>query len=135
MAARKKAATATAGSTTSNSQTTALTPNSNCTAVGSGDTNNSTSVQFYAPPNGVAWWTTGVSSAATSTTLPADIGNSVVTFKQGLTVRYLPGGGGSYNVILSGNIVDSGTVYTFTSQVIYMSTGTASSVVQTRKAD
>ena len=109
--------------TASNTQLTTLTPNSNCSASGSGDVNNSTTVQFMAPPNGIAWYTTLVSNAIKSTTLANDIGNAVVTFKAGLTVTYAPsGGGGAYNVLLSGDIVDNGAKYTFAGAVIYMST-------------
>jgi hypothetical protein len=133
MAARAKTASA-AGSGTSNSQTTQLTPNSNCVAVGSGDSNNSTAVQFFAPPNGIAWWSTSVGAANTSAQLGADQGNAVVTFQKGLTVTYRPLGGGGYNVTLSGNITDGSTVYTYTGQVIYQSTGTASPPVMSKAA-
>ena len=105
-----------------NTQLTALTPNSNCSAAGSGDANNSTLVQFMAPPNGVAWFTTSVSSAVTTSTLGADQGNGVVTFQAGLTVMYAPLSGGGYNVLLSGKIKDGSSIYTFTGQMIYMST-------------
>src|SRR6185312_5613852 len=108
-----------------NTQITALTPNSNCSAAGSGDANNSTIVQFMAPPNGVAWFTTTVSAAVTSSVLGADQGNGVVTFQSGLTVRYAPLSSGGYNVLLSGKITDGSSVYTFTGQVIYMSTAGA----------
>ena len=108
-----------------NTQLTALTPNSNCSAAGSGDANNSTLVQFMAPPNGVAWFTTSVSSAVTTSTLGADQGNGVVTFQAGLTVMYAPLSGGGYNVLLSGKIKDGSSIYTFTGQVIYMSTAGA----------
>jgi hypothetical protein len=139
MAARSKsgAARATAGSGggTSNSQTTALSPNSNCTAVGSGDSNNTTTVQFYAPPNGIAWWISAVSTAFTSAVLSDDIGNAIVTFKKGLTVRYLPSGSaGAYNVLLTGTIIDGGTTYNYSGSVIYMSTGTASNPVEIKRA-
>jgi hypothetical protein len=133
MAAKK--ATAEMGSTTTNSQTTALTPNSNCTAVGSGDVNNSTTIQFYSPQNIFVWWTAVVSNAIKSAVLAADIGNAVVTFKQGLTLTYVAGGtSGAYNVFLSGNIVDNGSLYTFAGSVVYMSTGAASGTVQMKKA-
>lgn len=139
MAARSKSgsarATAGGGGGTSNSQTTSLTPNSNCTAVGSGDNNNTTTVQFYAPPNGIAWWITAVSTAFTTAVLSEDIGNAIVTFKKGLTVRYVPSGAaGAYNVLLSGTIVDGGTVYNYSGSVIYMSTGAASNPVEIRRA-
>ncbi|HEX8457913.1 MAG TPA: hypothetical protein VF656_11500 [Pyrinomonadaceae bacterium] len=131
----KKATAASNGTATSNSQTTPLTPNSNCTAVGSGDTNNSTTVQFYSPQNGIVWWTAAVSSALKTAVLSGDIGNAVVTFKQGLTVTYAATGtGGAYNVFLSGNIVDNGSLYTFAGSVVYMSTGAASGTVSVKLA-
>lgn len=117
--------------TVSNTQTTALTPNSNCAASGAGDTNNTTTVQFMAPGNGLVWWTAVVSAATKSASLTADTGNAVVTFKTGLTVTYVAAGtGGVYNVFLTGNIVDNGTNYSFTGSVIYMSTGAANSTVE-----
>jgi hypothetical protein len=124
----KTAAAATG--TVSNTQTTALTPNSNCAASGAGDTNNTTTVQFMAPGNGLVWWTAVVSAATKSAFLVADTGNAVVTFKSGLTITYVASGtGGAYNVFLSGNIVDNGTGYSFTGSVVYMSTGASSSTV------
>jgi hypothetical protein len=127
--------TASTGTTTSNSQTTALTPNSNCTAVGSGDTNNSTTIQFYSPQNGVVWWTAVVSNALKTAVLAGDIGNAVVTFKQGLTLTYAATGtAGAYNVFLSGNIVDNGSLYTMAGSVVYMSTGATTGTVSVRQA-
>jgi hypothetical protein len=112
--------------TTSPPQVTQLTPNSNCSAVGSGDINNSTLVQFMSPPNKIPWWTTMASDALMPVVLSADIGNAIVTFKQGLTVTYRATTGNSYFVFLSGNIVDSGTVYPANGTVIYTSTQSAS---------
>ena len=129
----KSKTSATAGAATgtaSNTQTTALTPNSNCAASGAGDTNNTTTVQFMAPGNGLVWWTAVVSAATKSASLVADTGNAVVTFKTGLTITYVAAGtGGQYNVFLTGNIVDNGTNYNFTGSVVYMSTGASSSTV------
>ena len=127
--AKPKAAAATG--TASNTQTTALTPNSNCSGSGAGDTNNTTTIQFMAPGNGLVWWTAVVSAATKSASLVADTGNAVVTFKTGLTITYVASGtGGVYNVFLTGNIVDNGTNYSFTGSVVYMSTGAANSTVE-----
>jgi hypothetical protein len=135
MATKKGTTAMSASATTSNSQTTALTPNSNCTAVGSGDTNNSTTVQFYSPQNGVVWWTAVVSNALKTASLGGDIGNAVVTFKQGLTLTYAPTGtAGAYNILLSGNITDNGSLYTFAGSVVYMSTGAATGTVSVKRA-
>lgn len=102
-------------------QITQLTPNSNSSAVGSGDINNSTLIQFMSPPNKTAWWTTMTSDALMPVVLSADIGNAVVTFKQGLTVTYRATTGNSYFVYVNGNIVDSNTVYSMSGTVIYTS--------------
>lgn len=129
-ASKGRKASAPSNSAASNSQTTGLTPNSNCVAVGSGDSNNSTTVSFFAPQNGINWWTATVSNAGTSATLGSDQGNGVVTFQKGLTINYRASGtSGAYNVTLTGNITDYGTVYTFTNSVIYMSTGASSGQV------
>ncbi|HEX8457915.1 MAG TPA: hypothetical protein VF656_11510 [Pyrinomonadaceae bacterium] len=99
-----------------------LTPNSNSSALGSGDINNSTLVQFMSPPNVIPWWTAMTSNALRPVMLSADTGNAVVTFKQGLTISYLASGGSSYYVLLNGNIVDSNTNYTFTNALLYKNT-------------
>jgi hypothetical protein len=117
-----------------NLQTTSLTPNSNCNASGSGDVNDSTTVQFYAPPNGVAWWTAMVSIGSGPAVLANDIGNGIVTFKQGLTVTLVPLNGGAYNVAVTGKIVDNGVTHTIPGQVVYMSTGTTSAAVLAQRA-
>jgi hypothetical protein len=115
-------------------QTTPLTPNSNCAASGSGDTNNSTTVQFYSPPDGIAWWTGSVSSGSLSAVLAGDIGDSQVTYRKGLTLAYVPAGIGAYNVILTGDIVDNGTIYTFQAHLVYMSTSATSADVLVQPA-
>jgi hypothetical protein len=101
-------------------QLTTLTPNSNCSAVGSGDINNSTLMQFMTPANKIPYWNAMASEALSPVVLPADTGNAIVTFKQGLTVSYYAAGA-AYYVFLNGKIVDSGTVYPFTGAVIYTS--------------
>jgi hypothetical protein len=110
--------------TASPPQLTTLTPNSNCSAIGSGDVNNSTLVQFMSPPNGIQWWTAMTSDALRPVVLSADIGNATVTFKQGLAISYLPASGKLYYVLVNGNIVDSSTVYPFINAVVYVSTQT-----------
>src|SRR5207253_7122992 len=72
--------------TTSQPQLTQLTPNSNSSAVGLGDVNNSTLLQFMTPPNKISYWSAMTSDALRPVVLSADIGNAVVTFKQGLTI-------------------------------------------------
>lgn len=101
-------------------QLTTLTPNSNCSAVGSGDVNNSTLMQFMTPANKVPYWSAMASEALSPVVLPADTGNAVVTFKQGLTVSF-HAVGAVYYVFLNGKIVDNGTAYPFTGAVIYTS--------------
>jgi hypothetical protein len=116
--------------TTAPAQLTQLTPNSNSSAVGLGDINNAILAQFLSPPspspNAIPWWTAMTSDALRPVVLSADIGNAVVTFKQGLTMSYLPAGGTSYYALLAGNIVDSGTVYPIINAVIYKSVPAAS---------
>ena len=97
--------------------TTNLTPNSNTVAIASGDTNNQTGVAFQFQGR-ITYWNPSVSTGATTAALANDIGNGVVTFKQGLTVTYLPQTAAFYNVILDGDVVDSGTVYRFTGAVL-----------------
>jgi len=108
--------------TTGNSQTTSLSPNSNCLAVGSGDANMTTLVKFMAPPNGIAWYTTSVSTGNPTTTLATSVGNGVVTFLAGLAVTLTQLGDGAYNVTVSGQIKDNNSLYNYAGQVIYMST-------------
>lgn len=113
-------------SNSSNSQTTQLTPNCSSSAVGSGDVNGTTSVQFMTPS--LECWSCEVSAAFTDAELPADI-NCGPTLKQGLTVKYVPTGGGTYYVLLNGEIVDDGQSYDFPGIVIYIS-GEAGAVLE-----
>jgi hypothetical protein len=110
------------GATPGKPQVTTLTPNSNCSAVALNDANNAVSIQFMAPPNQIPWWLAMASEALLPVVNPYDEGNAVVTFKAGLTVSYRATGGGNYLVLMSGNIIDSGTTYPFTGAVIYSST-------------
>jgi hypothetical protein len=103
-------------------QVTLLTPNSNCSAVANNDPNNSVIVQFMAPPSGMSWWTAMTSAALQPTVLNSNQGNSVVTFKAGLTVSYHAQGGNSFSVLLNGMIVDGGTDYAYTNGIVYVST-------------
>ena len=102
------------------SQTTQLTANSNCTAIGSGDANQSTQIRFMSPANSTVWWMPTVSNAQTTVTLPNNVGNDTVTFEKGLTVTFTAQSSTAYNVTLSGKIKDavSGTA-TFQGMVIY----------------
>ncbi len=84
-----------------------------------------TLVKFMAPPNGIAWYTTSVSTGNPTTTLASSVGNGVVTFMAGLTVTLTQLGGGSYNVTMSGQIKDNNSLYNYAGQVIYMSTAAA----------
>jgi len=92
---------------------TPLTPNSNSIAVPSGDSNDTTNLSFLYN-NIIPYWSPQVSSSNTTTTLGSDIGNGVVTFKQGLTVMYVPQQGGVYTVVLTGDIVDGNSLYKIT---------------------
>jgi hypothetical protein len=120
--------------TAANSQTTALTPNSNCVVVGSGDANNTTACAFYSPQNVFPYWQPSVSNSAPTAVNAMDRGNAIVTFTKGLTVTLTQGSGGAYTVFLNGGIIDNGTVYNFINQIIYMSTGASVGQVQHSKA-
>ena len=107
-----------------------LTPNSNCSAVGSGDINNSTLVQFMTPPNQLVCWSTMVSMATKTMMLANDncckqdyihCDGALVTFQKGLKITYQPSSGG-YCVLLSGTIVDTGQTYSYNNLAIYVST-------------
>jgi hypothetical protein len=105
------------------SQTTQLTANSNSTASGSGDTNQSTQIRFMSPANSTVWWLPSVSNALQQQVLPNDVGNDSVTFVKGLTVNFLSQGGTAYMVTLTGKIRDkvSGEA-SFNGLVIYQQT-------------
>lgn len=105
------------------SQSTPLTPNSNCSVSGSGDFNNTTTVVFMSPKNGTHWATLTVSQAGTSQSLSQDYGNGIVIFKKDLKAEMFAQGDSGYNVLLSGQIQDTGAVYNFTGLIIYMSAG------------
>jgi hypothetical protein len=119
--------------TTGNTQTTTLTPNSNCKAVGSGDSNMNTTIMFQAPPNGVAWYTTSVSTGNRSTELAANQGNDLVTFMAGLTCTLTQIGGGAYNITVTGKILDNDSIYNLKGTVVYMSTGAKSEAPETER--
>jgi hypothetical protein len=89
--------------------TTPLTHNSNSVAIASFKDGNTTSIQFQT--NGVSYWNPTVSANLVQSTLGSDQGNSQVTFKKGLTVKYLPKSSTSYSVTVTGQIVDNGTSY------------------------
>lgn len=89
---------------------TPLTPNSNAVSSATGDTNDDTTISFYYNKE-IPYWSPMVSSSFTSASLSKDMGNAVVTFKEGLTVDYLPQAGGMYTVTVTGEIDDGGTIY------------------------
>lgn len=105
------------------SQSTALTPNSNCSVSGSGDFNNTTTVVFMSPKNGTHWATLTVSQGGPSQSLSQDYGNGIVIFKKGLKAELSAQGDSGYNVLLSGKIQDSGAVYNFSGMIIYTYSG------------
>jgi hypothetical protein len=92
---------------------TPLTPNSNAVTVASGDRNDTTNCSFLYN-NIIPYWGPQVSSSNTTATLGIDIGNGVVTFKKGLTVQYVAQTGGYYTVVVTGDIVDSLSLYSLT---------------------
>jgi hypothetical protein len=105
-----------------NSQTIQLTPNTNSITTGSGDSANSTKVQFGLTPSGPTCWEAIVSIDQSTFKLHADLPCANVIYKQGLTVQYQanPASGG-YVILLSGTIED-GQPYQFApSIVIYVS--------------
>lgn len=95
------------------STNTPLTPNSNALASASGDQTDDTQLAFMYN-NVVAYWSPALSSSNTSVTNDRDRGNGVVTFKKGLMVEYLSQAGGMYTVVVTGDIVDSGSTYSLT---------------------
>lgn len=99
------------------STNTPLTPNSNAICAVSGNENDDTQVSFLYN-NQIQYWSPSVSSAFTSTTLGNDIGNAVVTFKEGLKVEYLPQSGGMYTVVVNGQIEDGSSTYDLTGKSI-----------------
>ncbi|MEG2031597.1 MAG: hypothetical protein RR376_13215 [Janthinobacterium sp.] len=99
------------------SVTTNTSPNSLALAIASGDANNQTGVAFQFQGR-ITYWNPGVSTGYTTIKLANDTGNAVVTWKAGLTVTYSPQTTGLYNVLLDGEIVDSGSVYVYTGFVL-----------------
>jgi hypothetical protein len=92
-----------------NTVNTPLTPNSNCIATATFDNGNLTQLSFQT--GGLGYWSPSVSANFTSAALAADTGNDNVTFKEGLTVKYIAQTASTYMITLSGNILDSGTNY------------------------
>ena len=95
---------------------TPLTPNSKSVATATFQNGNMTVLQFQA--GGVAYWSPSVSVNFTRVSLPSDVGNATVTFKAGLSVQYVPQTASSYMVTVTGQIVDSGTVYPLSGMVV-----------------
>ena len=99
------------------SVTTNTTPNSIALSIASSDSNNQTGIAFQFQGR-TTYWNPSVSTGFTTAKLASDTGNGVVTWKAGLTVTYSPQSTGLYNVLLSGDIVDGGTVYAYTGFVL-----------------
>jgi hypothetical protein len=116
------------------SQTTTLTPNSNCTTTGSGDPNNTTNVVFMAPQNGTHWFTLTVSQGNPTASLGQDEGNEMVILKKGLMVTLAASSAG-YNVVLNGKIQDNKVLYTFNGMIVYMSSGVQLDAVTVEPAE
>lgn len=95
------------------STTTRLTPNSQSVA-----SMNTTLASISFQTSGTTYWSTSIGSSFTTAILGQNVGNDIVTFKQGLKVTYSAQPGGTYNVLLNGTIVDSLTTYQFTGTVI-----------------
>jgi hypothetical protein len=90
--------------------TTILTPNSTSIATPlPNDLSQTTLVKFDV--QSVSYWTTLVSNSTLQATLLANKGNSLVTFMKGLTVSFNAQGGGTYVVLLDGEIIDDETSY------------------------
>ncbi|MFZ6681224.1 hypothetical protein [Undibacterium sp. Tian12W] len=102
---------------TSQSVTTNLTPNSNSVVIASGDNRNETRIvfQFKGREN---YSTLSVSTTSTTAKLSSDTGNGVITFKSGLTVTYQALQTGFYSVLLDGQIVDNGVIYSIRGAVL-----------------
>ena len=105
------------------SQSTALTPNSNCSVTGFGHANNTTTIVFMSPKNGTHRATLTVSQENPAHCLSQDHGDGTVIFKQGLTAALFSQGDSGHSVFLTGKIQDSGTEYNFTGMMICESTG------------
>jgi hypothetical protein len=88
--------------------TTQLTPNSQAVVTMTGTT---AVVAFQIQPADTTYWSPTVTTSFTTVVNSSNKGNNVVTFNQGLTVSLSPQGGGSYVVLLNGNINDSGDTY------------------------
>lgn len=90
------------------STTTQLTPNSQAVVTMTGT---SAQVQFQIQPSDTTYWSPTVTTSFVTVVNSAAKGNNVVIFTQGLTVTLSPQDSGSYVVLLSGNITDSGDIY------------------------
>lgn len=95
--------------------TTQLSPNSQAVVTMTGST---ATTAFQVEPSDTAYWSPQVSTSFTTVTNSSDKGNNVVTFTKGLTVQLLPQESGSYTVIATGNIIDSGDTYPLVGLVI-----------------
>ncbi len=89
--------------------TTVLTPNSKAVTSATGGSGQDTIIQFLTQE--VPYWTAMLSNSNTSVVLNKNTGNSVVTFKKGLTVTFIAQAAGEYIVTVDGKIIDGGTKY------------------------
>lgn len=96
---------------------TPLSPNANSVATASGDANNSTTIALQFQGR-ITYSSLSVTTGNTTVSLAADTGNQVVTFLKGLTVTYNPQNTTLYNILLDGNIIDSGILYQYTGFVL-----------------
>jgi hypothetical protein len=104
--------------------TTQLTPNSQSVVT---MTNTTATVQFQIEPADMAYWSPTVTTSFVTVINSSNKGNNVVTFNEGLTVTLSPQSNGSYSVLLSGNITDSGDTYPIVGAPIGNYTATKSS--------
>lgn len=94
----------------------ALTANSDAIATASNDLNDNTTVALRA--NGTAYWTVLLSTGNILLRLDANRGDAIVTFQQGLTLRFQALGPQQYQILIDGPILDGGTQYTLTGKVV-----------------
>ena len=95
---------------------TTLTPNTNCVATPSGDSNDTTQLAFQWQGR-ITFWSPSVSAGSGPVILGEDVGNAVVTFKEGLTVTYISQEG-TYTLVCDGQIKDGNSIYNLTGKFL-----------------
>lgn len=103
---------------------TRLTPNTRVVTVASGDSNNDTQLTFFC--NNIPVWAPSVSAGNTEVKNDRDRGNGVAKILKGFIVEYQALSSDFYTVIATGDIWDSGSVYSIS--------GKSLGVFQTTKA-